>query len=248
MNQSQRILDVLDHEWDQLSGGPSTRRHLRRWQDQQPALRGARSLPELRSLIEASPLEESSELVWALLAIAAEEDLADRLLLQIIVPGLAGEARWLMSWARRVEPDLIGNGDIDQMLVLAGIEAIRHAHGHRRSYPICSILRRTHRLLTKETRAIETWHAKTVLDETEVAPSAVPEPTARPGQMLLDLLSEATERGTVSRSDADLLWMIDVAGFSSAELAPSLGIAPRSVAQRRLRAEGRLSKMVGEAA
>lgn len=248
MNQTQRILDALDHEWDQLTAGPSTRRHLRRWQEREPSLRGARSLVELRSQIESSSLEESSEMVWALLAIAAQEHLADRLLLQVIVPGLAGEARWLMSWARRVEPDLIGNGDIDQMLALAGIEAIRHAHGHRRAYPICSILRRTHRLLTKETREIEAWHSKTVLDEIEPAPTVTSDPAARPGQMLLDLLSEATEAGAVSRSDADLIWMIDVAGFSSAELAPSLGIAPRSVAQRRLRAEGRLSKMVGEAA
>lgn len=248
MNQTERILDVLDREWAQLSAGPSTRRHVRRWQDAQPALSGPRTLPELHRRIETSGFDESSEMVWALLALAPTDDLVGRFLLQIIVPGLAGEARWLMSWARRVDPHLIGSGDVDQMLVLAGIEAIHHAHGLRRSHPICSILRRAHRVLTKETRAIEAWQTKTVLEESEPASPALPDPSARPGRMLLDLLTEAAETGQVERRDIDLIWLIDVAGYTSTELAPSLGITPRAVAQRRLRAEGRLSRMVGEAA
>ena len=248
MNQTERILDVLDREWAQLSTGPSTRRHLRKWQEAQPALSGPQTLSELHRRIEAADFEESSEMVWALLALAPLDDLVGRFLLQIIVPGLAGEARWLMSWARRVDPHLISSGDVDQMLVLAGIEAIRHAHGHRRSHPICSILRRTHRVLTKETRAIETWRNKTVLEESEPASTPLPVSNARPGKMLLDLLTEAAETGHVERRDVDLIWLIDVAGYTSTELAPSLGITPRAVAQRRLRAEGRLSRMVGEAA
>lgn len=248
MNRSERILDVLDREWVQLSAGPSTRRHLHRWQGAQPALRGPRTLPDLHRRIEAGGFEESSEMVWALLALAPTDDLAGRFLLQIVVPGLAGEARWLMSWARRVDPHLISSGDVDQMLVLAGIEAIRHAHGQRRSHPISSILRRAHRVLTKETRAIEAWRNKTVLEESEPASALLPDPIARPGKMLLDLLTEAAETGQVERRDVDLIWLIDVAGYTSTELAPSLGITPRAVAQRRLRAEGRLSRMVGEAA
>lgn len=248
MNQTERILDVLDREWERISSGPSTRRHLREWQAQQPSLSGPRTLLELRSRIENDDLDASSEMVWALLQLAPADELVGRFLLQIIVPGLAGEASWLMSWARRVDPHLIASGDVDQMLVLAAMEAIRHAHGTRRSHPICSILRRTHRLLTRETRAIEVWQSKTLLDETEPVASTADDPTLRPGKMLLDLLAEAADGGHVARKDVDLIWLIDVEGYTSTELAPSMGITPRAVAQRRWRAEGRLSKMVEDAA
>ncbi len=248
MHRTQRILDVLDCEWTQLSSGPATRRRLRAWQAQQPSLSGPRTLVELRNLIEDRDLEESSELVWALLQLASHDELVGRFLLQIIVPGLAGEARWLMSWARRVDPNLIGSGDVDQMLVLCAMEAIRHAHGTRRSHPICSILRRTHRLLVRETRSIEAWKFKTVPDETESGSLSVDDPTPRPGKMLLDLLTEAADGGHVARRDVDLIWLIDVEGYTSTELAPSMGITPRAVAQRRWRAEGRLSRMVENAA
>jgi len=248
MNQTERILDVLDREWVQLSGGPSTRRHLRSWQALEPNLNGSRTLSELRARIENDDLEASSEMVWALLSLAPDDELVGRFLLQIIVPGLAGEASWLMSWARRVDPYLIGSGDVDQMLVLAAMEAIRHAHGTRRSHPICSILRRTHRLLGRETRAIEVWQSKTVLEDTEPASPTADDPTLRPGKMLLDLLTEAADGGHVARRDVDLIWLIDVEDYTSTELAPSMGITPRAVAQRRWRAEGRLSKMVEDAA
>lgn len=248
MNQTERILDVLDREWAQLSSGPSTRRHLRRWQEQEPALVGPRTVAELHRRIESGEIDESSEMVWALLRLAPGDEFAGRFLLQIIVPGLAGEAGWLMSWARRVDPYLIGSGDVDQMLVLAAMEAIRHAHGHRRSHPICSILRRTHRLLAREARTIEAWHSKTVFEDGDPPTSSSPDPTARPGKMLLDLLTEAANVGRVARRDVDLLWLIDVEGYTSTELAPSLGITPRAVAQRRLRAEGRIARMVEEEA
>jgi len=184
----------------------------------------------------------------AVLPLARGDELAGRLLLQVMGRGVGGEAGWLMSWARRVDPHLIGSGDVDQMLVLAAMEAIRHAHGTRRSHPICSILRRTHRLLTREARAIETWQSKTLLDETEPAATTADDPTSRPGKMLLDLLTEAADGGHVAPKDVDLIWLIDVEGYTSTELAPSMGITPRAVAQRRWRAEGRLSKMVEDAA
>ena len=89
MNQTERILDVLDREWERISRGPSTRRHLREWQAQQPSLSGPRTLLELRRRIETDDLEASSEMVWALIQLAPDDELAGRLLLQIIVPGLA---------------------------------------------------------------------------------------------------------------------------------------------------------------
>ena len=129
------------------------------------------------------------------------------------------------------------------MLVLAAMEAIRHTHGTRRSHPICSILRRTHRLLGRETRAIEAWQSKTVLEDTEPASPTADDPTLRPGKMLLDLLPGGSRWPRPGMS----------AWYPLSMKAPDrtgrrMGITPRAVAQRRWRAEGRLSKMVEDAA
>jgi len=58
------------------------------------------------------------------------------------------------------------------LLIVAAIEAVRHAHGQRRAWPISSILRRTHWLLRAQTTRIETWNATVVLDDTRIEPGA----------------------------------------------------------------------------
>lgn len=168
--------------------------------------------------------------------------MAARTVLQLIVPGLAGETRWLVSWARRVAPDMLRDGEVDQLVVIAGVEAVRHAAGTRRAWPI--LLRRVHRTLVRETRAIESWvRSTTVLDEVW-APASPDDGEVSPGAALLDVLLRARGTGAVSAAEVRVLWLIDVEGYTSAELAPDLGISPRAVAQRRLRAEHRLIDLV----
>lgn len=234
------LLALLDGEWEQLAASPSNRRRLRCWQVERPRLRGVADLGELVERIDDAGLDESSEIVWTLLELVdGGDDVAARTVLQAIVPGLAGESAWLVSWARRVAPDMLRDGEIDQLVVIAGVEAVQHAAGTRRAWPISSMLRRVHRTLVRDTRAIESWRCTTSpLDDERAQASPVAEVSA--GATLLDALVRARDTGAVSAAEVRLLWLIDVEGYTSVELAPDLGISPRAVAQRRLRAEHRL--------
>ena len=101
------------------------------------------------------------------------------------------------------------------------------------------MLRRVHRTLVRDTRAIESWRRTTSPLEDERA-QVSPVAEVSPGATLLDALVRARDTGAVSAAEVRLLWLIDVEGYTTVELAPDLGISPRAVAQRRLRAEHRL--------
>ena len=241
MSERVDLLGLLDTDWEQLVECPSTRRRLRRWQVDLPSLRGVVDLPNLLQWVDGAELDESTEMVWALLEVVSRDDeLAARTVLQLIVPGLAGERGWLVSWARRVVPDMVRDGEVDQLVVIAGVEAVRHAAGTRRAWPISSMLRRVHRTLVRETRAIEAWVRSTAVLDEMWATASPDDGHVSPEAALLDALVRARSTGVVSTAEVRLLWLMDVEGYTTAELAPDLGISPRAVAQRRLRAEHRL--------
>ncbi len=239
------VLARLDDDWLEIVASDVHREEFESWRCRFRCLGRVDDLGSLVERVDDGELGESSELVWALLDLVDESDLARRVLLQVIVPGLGGELAWLNSWARRVDPGLLPGGDIDQMLILSALDAIDHAAGHRRPWPICSILRRSHRVLVRQLSASERWHDRVEL--ASLMEEAVPsgdQVEMRPEVALLDLFGRASQAGVLSECDARLLWLMGVDGYSSDELAGSFGIAPRSVATRRLRAERRLRQMV----
>ncbi len=242
MDQPNYLLPRLDAEWKCILKQPASHRALEDWKCTHPTLEPLSRLDELIAAVGHGPLDESSEIVWALLALACDDDLARRTVLQVIVPGLASEAEWLMSWARRVDRRLIVHGDVDSMLLDAAVSATADAVGERRRWPIKSILRRTHRLLRRETRRREAAQCERLADVDVVAAVSAGEPGA--GSMLVEILTQGRERAVVSDRDVALLWLMGVEGYTTEELAPDLGITPRAVAQRRLRAESRLAVMV----
>lgn len=236
------VLPRLDADWQRVLVEPSSRRSLESWKRDHAILRRFGHFDELVSAVSQWPVDESSEVVWALLSMSGSDDLARRTLLQLIVPGLATEAEWLMSWARRVDRRLILHGDVDQMLLDSAMAAIGHAEGQRRRWPIMSILRRVHRLLRRETlrREAECREQPVEIDHTVAARPS----TAGASSTLVGVLKQGRDRGVLTDGDIAVLWLIDVEGYTTRELAPELGISPRAVAQRRLRAETRLSAMV----
>lgn len=235
------LLRLLDAEWEQLVERPSSNSQLRNWQAEYACMGEAASLDEVVRLIDESAREESTEVVWALLDLVARGDaVASRTLLQAMMPGLGSELRRLKSWARLVGPQMLVDGEVDQLLVAAAIEAIEHAAGTRRPWPVLSMLRRVRRMLKAETRSIESWAGSTEgLDHLGLK-SEGDEQRGSGSVALFDALVRARDAGVVSSAEVRLLWLIDIEGYTTAELAPDLGISPRSVAQRRLRAERRL--------
>lgn len=241
MAHTRHVLKDLDLEWEQLAASSRAARQFRGWRHRHACLEPIRDLCHLIETIRDGEMNASSELVWALLDLAAGDGLAVRTLLQVVVPGLGGELGWLLEWARRTDPGLLDGGDVDQLLVVAAMEAIRHAVGQRKPWPVMSILRRTHRVLRRETATEEQWHKMTVLTATTSAASPA-EPEESPAARLASVLGEASQRGAVSRDDAALVWLTRVGGYQPVELETRFDATGDCLRRRRHRAEARLAQ------
>ncbi|MGD9755312.1 MAG: hypothetical protein AB7W59_30330 [Acidimicrobiia bacterium] len=241
MAHTRHVLKDLDREWEQLAASTRALRQLRLWRLRHDCFECIDGLSDLVAAIRTGDRDGSIELVWALLDLAAEDELAVRTLLQVVVPGLAGELRWLLEWARRTDPGLLDGGDVDQLLVVAALEAIRHAVGQRKPWPVMSILRRAHRVLRRETATEEQWHKMTVLTTTMPA-TAVAETDESPAARLASVLDEASQRGAVSRDDAALVWLTRVGGYQPVELEARFDATGDCLRRRRHRAEARLAQ------
>jgi hypothetical protein len=235
------VLLDLDLEWEVLASSPLSARRLAEWRTQHCCLADASDLAAVIASVRTASAVVSTEIVWALLDLATDDPLAARTVLQAIVPGLGGELGWLRRWARRTDLNLIDGGDADQLLVLAAMEAIRHAAGQRRPWPILSLLRRTHRVLQRETGAEESWHRATILAAAPTEPAALVPPDS-PAVELASVLRDASERGAVSKSDAALVWLTRVGGYQPAELESTYAVSGECLRRRRHRAEARLTQ------
>lgn len=235
------VLLDLDLEWEGLASSPLSARRLDEWRRRHRCFAPTCRLADLIPMVRDGEPRASTEMTWALLDLATDDPLAARTVLQVIVPGLGGELGWLRRWARRTDLNLIDGGDADQLLVLAAMEAIRHAVGQRRPWPILSLLRRVHRVLLRETGAEESWQRTTVLSAVPSEPAAQASPDS-PAVELASVLRDASERGAVSKNDAALVWLTRVGGYQPAELASLYEANGECLRRRRHRAEARLAQ------
>ncbi|MFN0029705.1 MAG: hypothetical protein ACKV2O_21330 [Acidimicrobiales bacterium] len=242
MAHTRHVLKDLDQEWAALAASPGAARQLRLWRADHGCFADIGSLGELIEVIRHGEFDVSNDLVWSLLELAVHDALAVRTVLQALIPGLGGELGWLLAWAGRTDHGLLDEGDVDQMLVVAVMEAIRHAAGKRRAWPLSSILRRTHRVLRRDVLEEERWRATMmVTDCPEAQDIESPESTA--GEVLAEVLTDARRDGTMSSGDVELVWLTRIGGYQPAELADRFGVNGDCLRRRRQRAEARLIAM-----
>ncbi|MFN0090553.1 MAG: hypothetical protein ACKVWR_09860 [Acidimicrobiales bacterium] len=234
------VLTDLDDEWLTVRRSAHARQRLADWQALHGCLAGAGDLDGLIERIRCSDADTSTAVVWALLDLAVDDRLARRVLLQTIVPGLGGELEWLLCWARRVDATLLDLGDVDQLLIASAVEAILHAAGKHKPWPVLSMLRRTHRLLLRATRVEAQWRSKTVLGEPPRNIDCA-EVESTPAERLTTVLGEARGQGAVSQDDAALVWLTRVGGYRPAELETRFAATGDCLRRRRHRAEARLA-------
>ena len=79
----------LATEWAVISTGNAARRTMRRWAEAEPMLDPFDTPHDVLVAIGVEDLHESIELTQAVVRLAATEQLASRLLLQVMVPTLA---------------------------------------------------------------------------------------------------------------------------------------------------------------
>jgi hypothetical protein len=227
------VFELLDDEWRRLRRDRAAARRLQTVCD---VAGGSRVLADVEAYVRAATPPDADRVLLALVARAIERDgLAARVLLQLLLPGTRALARrW---WAL---------GDADERAA-AAVTAVYHRICH---YPLARrpgrvaaniLMNAAHELRRAVPRVISVPAA----DPAALAPrrrqtAAVAPADLHPAAELGELLHDAVAAGIVERSDAELIARSRIAGDRMADIAHHRGLRPRTVWDRRQRAEGAL--------
>jgi hypothetical protein len=228
------VFDLLEREWVTLADDTTTARRLR---DVCRRAGDARTLGDVERYVRAADPVAADEVLLELArrAVGHGDDLAARVLLQLLLPGTRNLARrW---WAL---------GDPDERAA-AAVAAVYH---RIRRYPI---ERRPGRIaanvLMDAARELRRAVARAATETT------VPTPEPRPADHhrsaagsgpdaaaeLADVLLDAVDAGTISRADAELIAQSRIAGTRVEAIAARRGLSTRTVWARRQAAERSLA-------
>lgn len=219
------VFDLLEREWCTLADEPATARRLR---DVCRLAGDAHTLGDVERYVRRADPEGADRVLLALVRHASRggNDLAARVLLQLLLPGTRNLARrW---WAL---------GDPDERAA-AAVTAVYH---RIRNYPV---ERRPGRIaanvLMDAARELRRSVARTELitPTAEVGTGAGATPDGgHPANELADVLLDAVHEGTISRADAELIAQSRIGGTRVEAIAADRGISTRTLWARRQAAE-----------
>jgi hypothetical protein len=227
------VFDLLDDEWRRLRADRGARRRL---QDVCDAAGGAVSLGDVERFVRAAHPADADRVLLALVRRAVVgDDLAARVLLQLLLPGTRALARrW---WAL---------GDADERAaaaVTAVYHRIRHYPIERRPGRIAAnvLLDAAHELRRAVPKLLATPSADpaaqaALLDRARTVHRSVEHPAVE----LTEVLADAVAAGIVGRDDAELIARSRIGGQRVADIAQHRGLRPRTLWDRRQRAEDAL--------
>jgi hypothetical protein len=221
------VFDQLDQEWGRLATDRSTARRLG---DVCCVAGGARSLGEVERFVRAADPPTADRVLLALVARAVTgDDLAARVLLQLLLPGTRSLAnRW---WA-------IGDPEERAAAAVAAV------YGRIRSYPLArrpgrvaaNVLMDAARELR---RAVPRMPVTLAEDPTPWRPPV--EVVPNPAIELADVLMDAVRDCVITPQDAELIAASRISGTRVADIAERRGTRPRTLWDRRQRAEQALA-------
>jgi hypothetical protein len=225
------MFDLLESEWHRLCRDRAAARHL----GPVCALAGgARSLGEVERYVRAAPPADADGILLALVARAVVGDgLAARVLLQLLLPGARGLAR---RWWALGDPD-----ERAAAAVLAVYHRIRHYPLARRPARVAAnvLMDAAHELR----RAVPRLASVPCADPAAHQPAGYPtdhHPAVDPAVELIEMLRDAVRDGIVDPGDAELIARSRIAGHRMADIARHRGLRPRTLWDRRHRAEAAL--------
>jgi len=200
---------ALATEWAVISTGNAARRTVERWAEVEPVFDPFDTPHDVLIAIGAEDLDESIAITQAVVRLAATEQLASRLLLQVMVPTLATECfRTLRTL--RAERVPVSSTEVVALVIGAAAETIGcFAKRTSLPFPIRTIRRRTiQRVVDRRTRMIERASVEVVeLIDGEGKAGCEPELEQTAAELLADTLVNAVHLGIVSSDDAELVWM-----------------------------------------
>ena len=222
------ILQKLDREWAELASSPRARLALLRWANSNPDLAGNRDLVEV--LTRRRDPARSHPVLMALAALAPEDDIAARTLLQAVLPGL-------ITLAARA-----GNDDeaaLDEMVSLAW-ERIRTYPGQRTGSVPANILLDVRKRYRQHRRIEVPDSVDMAADPADRAPSVEDQVL---GRLLVDELVRAQQDGMMSRPVLVTILRTRLLDEPLADLAAEQNVTAQLLCHRRWRAEVRLREL-----
>jgi hypothetical protein len=224
------VFDLLEQEWVRLRGDRGAARRLAEIRARAGA---ARSLAEVEAYVRRAAPEDADAVLLALVRRAVTgDDLAARVLLQLLLPGTRNLARrW---WAL---------GDHEERAA-AAVTAVYH---RIRAYPV---ERRPGRvaanvLLDAARELRRAVPRMVVVPAADPIAGEHPLPAAIAAVELADVLRDAVDDGVLDRDDAELIARSRIAGHRVADIARHHRLGSRTLWDRRHRAERSLVAAYG---
>jgi len=241
VRRSTRLLGELDREWARLRHRPAVIRRVQVWGGDESFERLARSIRSLDDLVAATQPKDparsdrSDAVLRHLIAMAATDELAGRIVLQRILPGLISRSR---RWRGHV-----AGGDPTDIAIGAAWIAIRQfdttrRHRHLAPALIADTLWIGFRRETRKLATLEVPVAESVMC-THVAPTAPIDP-----MVALAATLRAAERAGVRASDLAVIRSIASAGGPT-RAATECCVTVRTIRNRRDVATRRIRHALG---
>jgi DNA-directed RNA polymerase specialized sigma24 family protein len=247
------LFDLLEREWPQLEGSHGANRALKKWGSEDGDLAPFSSVEDLMAPAGSPRHRAGDAALAALVRRAASDDLAARVLLQLLLPGLKDLAR-RYRWMG--EPE-----EVAAVVVVAAYERIRTYPIERRPVRIAAnVVEDTRQHLWRRakredsswgTPSEEGWATPFLRGSANFEAGTLEQSddyqAGNPGG-LPELLEWALAEGHLSADAVELLLLTRAHEVPIAELCQRSGESPQTVRRRRLRAENRLRAAVAAAA
>jgi DNA-directed RNA polymerase specialized sigma24 family protein len=242
----------LDREWLQLAR-TEIARLLPRWHERQPQLRRFSSARDLLAFLHTAPAAQTDAPLLALLALARDDTLAGRTLLQVLLPALKVQTE-------RIACASCLRDEVWEVLLYFAWETICTYPLERRRVGVATklVLDVLHRA-TRELhhRPVASYgsarlHRRPLLASECTGAEATPppdehadEPVSQPAPLPADaVLLAAAAASVLDPWDVELILRTRVDGVRLRLLAQALGLSYHALRQRRQRAEKRLREFL----
>lgn len=238
---STRLLGELDRDWVRLRRRPAALRRVRRWSGDESFERLVRSIRSLDDLVAASQptdpagSERSDAVLRRLIAMADTDELAGRIVLQRILPGLISRSRRWMGH------DALG--DPTDVAIGAAWIAIRQFDVTRRERHLAPALIADALWIGFRRDSRRMAASEVPVPETTMCAHAAPSSPIDPMVALASTL-RAAERAGVRSSDLSVIRNIAAAGGPT-RAASECRVTVRTIRNRRDRASRQIRRALG---
>lgn len=225
-----RVCSRLDAEWRKMASSSKGRSAVQRWVDQEPALASASSGEEVVALCHRRDGDTAGEVaderqaaLRALLRLAAQDEFAERTVMQAMLPGLLAMGRRLSYMVASGSGRWADQDELEQEIVATAYERVRALAGTSQAWPARTLLEQTRGRLRALYDNERRWRAHSVAMTPEYAETMADRAEHSAAEELAHVVVDAVQDGTLAPGPAGLLYTCGVLGREVRSVASAAG-------------------------